>query len=222
MLVAIAAVGVVLSLGTRTPVYGWFYELFPPARGLRAAARFGNLFLLGTAALGGIGLAQLVRRVPPTRAAWIAVVVIALANAESLRAPFRYTPFQGIPTIYSHLATAPGRVVLVEVPFYPPQAIFENATYVLNSTAHFRPLMNGYSGYVPASYAAYAEQFRDFPQPDAIRAMRGAGATHVMVHPGRFHQGPEYAAQVLEQAAGSVQLERIAVGRDGVTLFRLR
>jgi hypothetical protein len=222
MLAAIAAVGVMLSLGTRTPVYGWFYELFPPARGLRAAARFGNLFLLGTAALGGIGLAQLLRRVPPSRVAWIAVVVIAAANAESLRAPFRYTPFQGIPSIYSHVAAVPGRVVLVEVPFYPPQAIFANATYVLNSTAHFRPIINGYSGYAPSSYSVHAEQFRDFPNPDAIRAMRTAGATHVMVHPDRFHQGPEYASQVMEQAASSVHLERIAVGRNGVTLFKLR
>jgi hypothetical protein len=222
MLVAIAAAGVILSLGTRTPVYGWFYELFPPARGLRAAARFGNLALLGTAALGGIGLAQLLRRVPPSRVAWIAAAVIAAANAESLRAPFRYTPFPGIPSIYSHVASVPGRVVLVEVPFYPPRAIFGNATYVLNSTAHFRPIMNGYSGYAPSSYRIHAEQFRDFPHPDAIRAMRAAGATHVMVHPDRFHQGPEYASQVMEQAAGSVQLARIAVGRDGVTLFELR
>ena len=46
MLVAIAAAGVVLSLGTRTPVYGWVYNIFPPLQGLRAASRFGNLFLL--------------------------------------------------------------------------------------------------------------------------------------------------------------------------------
>ena len=38
MLVAIAATGVVLSLGTRTPVYGWLFHVFPPMQGLRAAA----------------------------------------------------------------------------------------------------------------------------------------------------------------------------------------
>src|SRR5450830_60897 len=45
MLVAIGTVGVVLSLGTATPVYGWLFHVFPPMQGLRAAARFGNLFL---------------------------------------------------------------------------------------------------------------------------------------------------------------------------------
>ena len=48
-------------------------------------------------------------------------------------------------------------MVLAEVPFYPRQAIFENAEYVLNSTAHWRPLMNGYSGYTPATYVDVRE-----------------------------------------------------------------
>ncbi len=77
------------------------------------------------------------------------MALVVLANIESLRAPFLYTRFEGIPTIYSLLAREPGRVVLAEVPFYPAQAVFENGGYVLNSTAHWRPLMNGYSGYVP-------------------------------------------------------------------------
>ena len=112
-------------------------------------------------------------------------------------------------------------VVLVEVPFYRPDAIFHNAVYVLNSTAHFRPIMNGYSGYLPSSYRAYAEQFRGFPAPDAVLAMRRAGATHVMVHPLRFLDGPR-RADILAEAAASPQLERLAVGRDGLTLFKLR
>ena len=51
MLVAIGVTGVVLSLGTATPVYGWVFTIFPPMQGLRAAARFGNLFLLAVAIL---------------------------------------------------------------------------------------------------------------------------------------------------------------------------
>ncbi len=66
MLAAIAATGFVLSLGTRTPVYGWLFHVFPPMQGLRAAARFGNLFLLGMAGLAGLGLAGLLKRLPAT------------------------------------------------------------------------------------------------------------------------------------------------------------
>jgi hypothetical protein len=218
MLAAIAATGFVLSLGIKTPVYGWLFHVFPPMQGLRAAARFGNLFLLGMAALAGIGLADLRQRRPPGRAVLLGVGLVALANLESLRAPFHYTRFEGIPAIYSLLAEEPGRVVLVETPFYPPQAVFENASYVLASTVHWRPLMNGYSGYIPASYRKYAASFWFFPEDYAIQEMRRAGVTHVMVHPQRFSQDSE---GVMQKVAASPYLQRLAIGRNGDVLYRL-
>ena len=219
MLVAIGTVGVLLSLGTRTPVYGWLYHVFPPMQGLRAAARFGNLFLLAMAGLAAFGLAALYPRLPARRAALVVVALVVVANIESLRAPFHYTRFEGIPPIYSLLAREPGRVVLVEVPFYPPQGVFENGGYVLNSTAHWRKLMNGYSGYIPESYRRNAALFWYFPEPHAIEAMRRAGATHVMVHPEGF--GAE-AEEMWRTVAASPHLERIAMTPGGPALYRLR
>jgi hypothetical protein len=219
MLAALAATGLVLSLGTRTPVYGWIYHIFPPMQTVRAAARFGNLFLLAMGALAGIGLAALRSRINPRAAPAVAVALVVLANLESLRAPYGYTRFDGIPAIYSLLASEPGRVVLAEAPFYPARAVFENAPYVLASTAHWRPLMNGYSGFTPQSYREYAATFWYFPEERAIQAMRRAGVTHVMVHPARFYEeGPKIMAQV----AASPYLERVAIGRQGITLYRLK
>jgi hypothetical protein len=219
MLIAIAITGFVLSLGVRTPVYGWVFPIFPPMQGLRAAARFGNLFLLGMAVLAGLGLAGL-RRSLPRRSGLIAgIALVALANLESLRAPFQYSRFEGIPAIYSLLADEPGRVVLVETPFYPARAVFENAAYVLASTAHWRPLMNGYSGYTPASYRVAAESFWFFPEDYAIQEMRKAGVTHVMVHPSRFYQD---GASVMAKVDASPYLVRMAIGRNGDVLYRLR
>lgn len=218
-LVALAAVGVVLSLGLSTPVYGWAYTLFPPMQGLRAAARFGNLFLLAIAVLAGLGLASLRSRLSARAALWVAVAAIAAVNLEALRAPFTYRPFDGIPPIYGLLATEPDPVVLAEAPFYPPQAVFENAPYVLGSTAHWKPLMNGYSGYTPATYREYAKAFWFFPEDFAIEAMRQAGVTHVLMHPARFH---EDAARALAQAKRSPHLEIRAVGRGGDVLFKMR
>ena len=213
MLVVLAAAGVVLSLGTATPIYGWLFHIFPPMQGLRAAARFGNLFILATAVLGGIGLAAWSPRT------WIAVTLVVLANAESLRAPIGYRDFTGIPRIYRLLAEEPGRVVLVEQPFYPRQAAFENAPYVLNSTAHWRPLMNGYSGYTPASYNDYAGAFWYFPADWAIQAMKDAGVTHVMVHLSRF--GPERGEEIIEKLRTRRDMELLAAGSGGIRLYRL-
>ncbi len=218
MLLAITATGFVLSLGTQTPVYGWVYTIFPPMQGLRAAARFGNLFLLGMAALAGLGLAGLRQKLPARRAALLVPALVVIANLESLRAPFTYNRFDGIPAIYSLLRDEPSPVVLAEVPFYPAHAFFENARYVLHSTAHWRPLMNGYSGYVPPSYRRNADVFWFFPEEHAIDAMRRAGVTHVMVHPERFG---DHVNDMQKKVAASPYLERVAVGPKGIALYRL-
>lgn len=223
MLLAIAATGFVLSLGTHTPVYGWVYAIFPPMHGLRVAARFGNLFLLGTSGLAAFGLVHVLRRIVDNpgvarHAATVAALLVAGANIEALRAPFDYRPFAGIPRLYTLLAAEP-RVVLAEMPFYPRQAAFENAEYVLNSTAHWQPLMNGYSGYTPMSYVKFADAFWYFPRDYAIDAIRRAGVTHVMVHPDRF--GNE-AADVIRQLDARQDFELLGTGSRGLRLYRLR
>ncbi len=218
MLAAIGVAGVVLSLGTTTPVYGWMYRIFAPMQGLRAAARFGNLFLLAMSALAGLGLAQMRRRYPRSGAAAVlAITAVVIANVEAARAPFEYRRFAGVPHLYRLLADQP-RVVLAEVPFYPRQAVFENAEYVLNSTAHWRPLMNGYSGYTPVTYVDYAAVFWYFPRDYAIDAMKRAGVTHVMVHPERFGQEANDVLAAIEKRA---DFELLGVGQRGLRLYRL-
>jgi len=231
MLIAIGLAGFILSLGTATPVYSWLFHVFPPMQGLRAAARFGNLFLLAVAVLGGLGLAQ---ALPPeggsreirargfrfqAEGGWLAIVLLILVNAEALRAPFTYQPFAGIPAIYTLLRDEPGPVVVAEQPFFPRWAIFENGPYVLASTAHWRPLMNGYSGYTPSTYQHYADAFWYFPEDWAIKAMKDAGVTHVVVHPKLFardHQDP------LPAIAARADFELMAIGDEGIRLYRLK
>jgi len=236
MLIAIGLAGFILSLGTATPLYGWLFEIFPPMQGLRAAARFGNLFLLAVSVLGGIGLAAVL---PPkggshksgshrsasrgfrlqAEAGGLAIGLVVLVNVEALRAPFTYQPFTGIPAIYTLLRDEPGPVVVAEQPFFPRWAIFENGPYVLASTAHWRPLMNGYSGYTPATYQHYADAFWYFPEDWAIKAMKDAGVTHVVVHPKLFardHQDP------LPAIARRADFELMAIGDEGIRLYRLK
>ena len=219
MLVVIALLGVLLSFGPRTSVYEWAYNVLPGFSGLRAPARFAILFMLALTALAGFGLAYLRRMLPPRRAAIVGIAVIVLITAEAIRAPLTYAPFTGFSPVYSMLAAEREPVVLVETPFYPPEAVHMNAVYVLNSTAHWRPLLNGYSGYTPSGFAELAAAFRPFPADDAVRAMQRAGATHVVVHFGRYGEGGD---EVRARCAASPLLERIAADRQGTTLYRLR
>ena len=221
MLLAIAAVGVLLSLGTNTPLYGWLFEIFPPIRGMRAASRFGMLFMLAAACLSGYGLwfLRTTAGLRGRRAVATAAAVILIANIETLAAPIPFQPFEGIPAIYERLAHEPGDVVLVEIPLYRRSQISNNVEYVLASTKHWRKLVNGYSGYVSKEYRAYAESFRGFPADPALEAMRGAGVPHVMVHPARF---PATAAAVMGQLAAHPAFELIEEGPGGMRLYRLR
>jgi len=184
----IAALGIVLSLGPSTAIYRWSYAWLVPLRGLRAAARFGYLYLIAIALFAAWGVAALERRwmSRPRVARGVVVAALGIVTVEAWQGPVRVEPFTRVPAIYSIVADAPDPVRLVELPFYPPDAIFANGEYVFNSTAHWRPLMNGYSGFTPDSYRRRSETFWFFPEERAFDAIRREGATHVMVHLSRF------------------------------------
>jgi hypothetical protein len=220
MVFAIGFIGLLLSLGPKTPLYAWLYTVFPPMQGLRAAARFGGLFLLAIALLAGIGLARLRQGLNRRWATAAAIAAVFLVNLEALRAPFEYRRWRGIPEIYRLLASEPGKVVLAEMPFYPPHAVFENAEYVVNSTAHWRPLMNGYSGYIPVTYVDAASLMWYFPDARAFPPMNANGVTHIMVHP---HRWGHESSRVIERITGQPDLELIAVDeKTGIRLYRYR
>ena len=71
----------------------------------------------------------------------------------------------------------------------------------------------------PASYREYAEVFWYFPNTAAIDAIRAAGATHVVMHPDRFG---DKGHETLQRALADPRLERMAVCRDNITLFRIK
>ena len=117
-------------------------------------------------------------------------------------------------------STRCGAGAVVEFPF-PPRARFDrNASYVLASTVHWRPLLNGYSGFAPASYSDTAERLQTFPDQSAIRFLRGHDVTHVVVHPQRFRG--DRAASLVERVKGSPELQLLGVDDEGSQLYRLR
>ena len=149
----VAAIGcAAVSLAGNAPFFPLLYRAIPLFKAARVHAHLSQIVLLMVAVVAGFGVAGLGRRWRNART-WpaVAVALCALVNLEALRAPFTYTPFSEIPSIYDTLAEQPGAVI-VELPFYAPHAIFANAPYMLNSTRHWRPMLNGYSGFMPNSY----------------------------------------------------------------------
>jgi hypothetical protein len=219
-LVLVAAAAVLLSFGANTSMYRWLYEWLLPLRGLRATVRFGYLYLIAVALAAGFGVAWLERRAPSER--WRrAIVAVALAGVtiEAWSGPIRTEPFRRVPPIYDVLADAPAEVLLVEVPFYPGHATFENGEYMLNATAHWRPVMNGHSGMVTLDYRRRADSFWFFPRGWAIDAIVREGATHVMVHLERFSTAEQ--EDVRQSLVGRKDLRLVASDALGHRLYRV-
>ena len=142
------------------------------------------------------------------------LAAVVLVNAEALRAPLWWAPFDGIPPVYAALAAEPNAVV-AEMPVYSPRNIFGNARYMLNATVHRHPIVNGYSGFMPPSYGPMQASVASFPESDALAALHALGVTHVVVHGNRM-SGPRLA-----RIAQSPALSRVA--SDGpITIYRLR
>ena len=212
MLIAIAVVGVVLSLGPATPIYTWLYAL-PPMQGIRAVARFGYLVLFAVAGLAGIGLAHLRRRYP-RRARALSLLLLLLVTLEAFHGPLPFDRYDGVSAIYRPLAADPEPGGVLELPIFSGPAFHANAGYMLSSTTHWRPLVNGYSGHRPEGFDRLAEVVGAFPAERAVRRLREIGVRYVVVHLDAF-PNTRHARTILRDAPGRRDVRLVAaVGRD--------
>jgi hypothetical protein len=186
MMAAVGLVGLALSFGPALPGYAWLHAHVPLFEGLRAAARWGLLPLTAVAVLAGFAVAGLEQRYGRLTY-WTAasLLLLALPTIEALRAPMAFAGVPVIPALYDDLAQEPD-AVLVELPLYGGPSVSENAQYLLHSTRHFRPLINGYSGFEPEASRRRAERWRDFPDRPVLEEMAALGVTHIVVHTGRL------------------------------------
>ena len=200
MAAAVAVGCVLLSFAPRFAAYEYLHAAVPLLRVVRVTAHFGQIALVGLGILAGYGVSVLERRWR-ARSWWplVAVGLVLAVNGEALRAPYGYTPYDGVPTAYDALAAEP-RAVVAELPMYPRRAIFGNAGYMLNSTRHWHPILAGYSGYIPGSYDRAFRALRSFPDPDSLVFLHGLGVSHVVVHHNEFIglHGAERAARIAQ------------------------
>ena len=178
MCAALGLCGLVLSFGANVPGFDALYSVIVPLHGIRAVARFGYLFIVGTAVMAGFGVAAIRRWLAPgaMRLA-LSTALVLLVVADSVAAPLEFVRVGGVPPIY---ARPPADAIVAELPL--PFAIADNARFMLHSTLRWYRLINGYSGFIPSSYFDHYEALQDFPSAHAIEALRSAGATHVFVN----------------------------------------
>lgn len=204
----------VMSTAPQWPFYAAMHDRFILFQAVRVVAHMGHVTLLMVAVVAGFGVAGLQRRFAHSRA-WpaVAVALVMLVNGEALRAPMGFTWFPGISAVYDELAADPDAVV-AEIPFPIPQQWFLNGPYMVNSTRHWRPLLNGYSGFRPRSYADSHDALVGFPSDASLIGLHSRGATHVVVHRSML------SADRFEAIARARSL-RLLANDDEVWLYKL-
>jgi hypothetical protein len=59
---------------------------------------------------------------------------------------------------------------------------FHESLYMVYSTLHWKPLVNGYAGIEPKRYVEIRNLAREFPSEAFLAALRGVGTRYVIVH----------------------------------------
>ncbi len=209
--VAIALVGIALSLGPSLGVFSVLFEALPPYRALRVPSRAGILFLLSVSMLAALGLDRL-------RGTAVRVALVALAAAEcaSIPLPLRMEA-PALPPIYRHLESE-GEGALLELPMPPPERFQDNAVYVYRSAAHRRPIVNGYSGFVPDTYRTAYEDLKKRPLSEGLQRLSARGVRFVLAHEGRL--GPRIRRELADAERTGIL---ILVGEESPDrLYRIR
>jgi 4-amino-4-deoxy-L-arabinose transferase-like glycosyltransferase len=177
---SLAVVAGWLSCGPDAGLYALAYRTIPAWSLLRAPARFGILVGLALAALAAIGLAGLLRRT--RRPALVAAAVGALAVAELSAMPWDVRDALPVAQPYRVLAQLPPGAVAEFPFFFRPIDFHRNTLYMLYSTAHWHPLVNGYSDYMPDDFRQMVIPVSSFPAWEALGILRAHGARYVVFH----------------------------------------
>ena len=157
----IAVVGFVLSLGPEgaSSLYHRTADVVFGFHAIRAPARFAVLVMFGLSLLAAIGVAKIK---PAPR---VVVILATLMMVEYLNAPLALV---AAPPVHTRVGqwlreqTTRGAVL-----YLPVSLDKDNATFMVQSLEHRRPIVNGYSGQRPSYFTSVADAFADPASLDA-------------------------------------------------------
>ena len=172
------------SWGPDGGLYLLLHATIPAFSFMHAPARFGILVVLALAILGAIAVAALLERFSLLRGNLLAVAIVAVAVAE-LKVPLSFSRVPPVEPAYRALAALPWGPVL-EMPFYSSRFASTRTQYMLDSTSHWKPLVNGYSSHVPPEFYEKTGILGGFPSLEAFRVLERDRVRYAVFHMNRF------------------------------------
>jgi hypothetical protein len=226
---SLVVLGAVLGFGLSDT--GW--RRFTPMRllfevpgfnAIRGAGRYWTLALLGLAILCASAVVWLDRTLRDRGAGslvriGVAGVVLALPIVEGWP-DLSDLPAANVTALDERLADGSGAVAYLPlniaddgIDFISPAEI----SAVFRSTAHHRPILNGYSGTFPESFLQISDDLKTLPDADAIAELKRLDVTDVVVTPAVA--GTQW--QALLDPAEAAPLELVSREPDGDLHYRV-
>lgn len=222
----------VLALGRRLELPGGSIPLpgslaaalVPGFENLRNPLRFAIVIGVAAPVLAGIGFARLesLARTPAARGA-IGTALLLLLGLNLVTPPLpARDAWQGFAErrhAYRQLAELPhGPLIEIPWPLQPEHDAIHAGRYMLGSTLHWQPLVNGHSGYLPATYPLLRQLGQALPSVDGLARLRELiDVRWILVHEGEL--APE---QKRDWAAASRQAGlRLEFTTAGSSLFEV-
>ena len=186
-----------ITFGPKAGLYSVLYATVPVFSFLRAPGRTGIVVTLCLTVLASIAIARLLER--RRHAGWMAAGLMIVAVADLVQAPIGLREAPPTPSAYQELARLPVAPVAV-FPYWANNLNYHgHAEYMLASTAHWQPLINGYSDHIPQDFRDNSLILRGFPTLESFAVLERLGARYVVFHLGRY-AGPSH-----EEVLGKIE-----------------
>jgi hypothetical protein len=168
-------------------------RLLPGLSGMRVSARFGLLVAFTLSAFAARGVDAVAARISVATASPRArrIALRAFGAALAAIACFDLGPHEirwmrvltesEFPPVYGWLANRPEVLAVAEIPMF---ANSSETSYMYYSTAHWKPLANGFSGYDPPIHQELAAKLRSVPSSGDLERLRQLGISHLVIHSG--------------------------------------
>jgi hypothetical protein len=205
---------IVMTAGANGMLHGWLFEYVPLFQALRSPARFGILVVLCLAVLSAYGMAALLDRIGSSkRRIGVTAAVVMLLMTEFASEP-PIAPVATPSKVDAYLALKPPAVI-VELPLMSPFGIWGSVDwlYMYKGLPHFHKMLNGYSGYAPASFYRMRELMSGFPDDRSIAFLRRSRVDYVVIRAGLYDLAD--AATVLERVQQRKELTLEAMWAAG-------
>lgn len=202
-------------LGIKLPLY-YLSEKISFLSAIRAPQRFALLIYFGILILSSYGLIAISTKLGhKSKAIAMGVLLSAfILEVYPAKLPFGPIPIYKPSALDQEIAKLSSqnntKYKILHLPIYTAKPGYptQEATYMVDSTLHWNPILNGFSGAEPIEFKGDMLALAQLPRPDAIRVLADRGVTAMALH------------RPLNKEV-RVQLLAFFTGKDGVTVIHM-